>query len=374
MNFDFSEEQTMLRDGITRFLGKTYDFHQRQAIVASATGTSAQVWQKFVELGLLHLPHDEANGGLGGTICDSAAFADLFGRHLVVEPYVGTVLLASRALALANDHPIARDWLARTLEDGTTLAFAHEEGTGTGNPARITTKIERNGERAVLSGAKRLVLDGAEAALLVVTTQLADGAMALALVDPKRPGVTIRGYTTVDGRRAANIDFAGVAVDPTEIVAVDGLALARVIEDAILFLCGEAVGAAEALVEVSSAYAATRQQFGVPIARFQAIAHLLADMKIASVKLRASLLYTLALRETGRATPRDISLFKAQAGRLGRQIGESAVQIHGGVGMTDELIVGHYLKRLLAIDAMFGSADYHLAMAGRVAANQGGAR
>jgi alkylation response protein AidB-like acyl-CoA dehydrogenase len=189
--------------------------------------------------------------------------------------------------------------------------------------------------------------------------------LALLVVEPGTAGVRITPFRTVDGRRAAHIGFAGVEVPADACISADAhAAITTTIGDALVALAAEAVGAMGALLRRTAEYATTRRQFGVPIASFQVVAHRLADMKIAHTRARATLLHTAALVEAGRAAPRDLSVLKAQVGRLGRSVGEAAVQTHGGVGTTDELAVGHYLKRLLAIDAMFGDSDYHLRVIG----------
>ena len=362
MNFDFTNEQTMLRDSVSRLLSQGYSFEQRQKILRSEAGTAAEVWGQFGEMGLLALPLPEDAGGMGGSVTDVVAISELFGASLVVEPYLGSIILAGKALALAPDHAVAADWLARIL-GGTALgAFAYEEGQGTPHPSTIGVTAGARGGRHALSGEKNLVLGGAQADVLVVAARLAGGEPGLFVVDPGGAGVSIGSYATVDGRRAANIRFDDAAGDL--ILADAAAAIEGLVRGAIMVLAAEAVGAMGMLLEMTTRYAATRHQFGVAIGSFQVIAHRMADMKIAYVKARSTLLYTTALAESGQAAARDISLLKAQVGRLGRIIGESAVQIHGGVGMADELAVGHYLKRLLAIDAMFGSSEYHLRRVG----------
>lgn len=366
MNFDFTDEQTMLRDSVSRYLADNYDFARRQKIVRSSQGTSPEVWRQLSDFGLLSLPFSEDVGGIGGSIVDVVAICELFGQHLLVEPYLSSILLAGRALIGADNDGTARDWLARIMSGNVLGAFAHEEGHGLANPADIVTVVTASDDGYRLDGSKRLVLDGGEADILVVSarTPSAQGnesGLALLLVDPKVEGVTSAAFTTIDGRRAAHVNFHQVEIPREHMLNVDaGAAIEALVADAIIALAAEAVGAMGALLRITSQYAATRKQFGVPIASFQAVAHRLADMKIAFTKARSTLLYTTALAEARRATPRDISLLKAQVGRLGRMIGEAAVQTHGGVGMTDELAVGHYLKRLLAIDAMFGSGEHHL--------------
>lgn len=362
MDFTFSAEQTMLRQSVSQYLGRSYAFNQRQAIIGSERGTSPEVWHQLREFGLLALPFGEEVGGLGGSMTDVVAIAEPFGEFLMSEPYLSSIILAGRALAAIEDNDAARDWLTRIIDGDALGAFAHEEGRGTADPARIATTAALGPEGYVLSGEKRLVLGGGDAAVLVVTARLvgadhAEDELGLLLVTPDRSGVALTTYRTSDGRTAANCPFDdahAVLLLPDAAAAIAGI-----LEAAILTLSAEAVGAMSALVETTAAYAGTRQQFGVPIATFQAVAHRLADMKIALLQARSTLLYTTALVEAGHAQPRDISLLKAQVGRLGRTIAESAVQIHGGVGMTDEVAIGHYLKRLLAIDAMFGDSDFH---------------
>lgn len=367
MDFTFSAEQTMLRDSVSQYLGRSYSFEKRQAIIGSESGTSAEVWQQLQEFGLLALPFPEEVGGLGGSIIDIVAIAETFGQHLMSEPYLSSVILAGRALALAQESDAARKWLAKILDGNVFGAFGHEEGRGTADPARITTTATLGPDGYALSGEKRLVLGGGDAQVLVVTARLAgaghaEGELGMVLVSPDAPEVSLTAYRTVDGRKAANCVFDGA---PGVLLKADAAAaITAIIEAAMLALSAEAVGAMTALVDSTVSYAVTRQQFGVPIATFQAVAHRLADMKIALLKARSTLLYTAALVEAGHAQPRDISLLKAQAGRLGRTIAESAVQIHGGVGMTDEVAIGHYLKRILAIDAMFGDSDFHFRKVG----------
>ncbi len=366
MDFTFTSEQEMLRSGLARLLSQTCSFDQRQARLRAGRGHDADVWRQFADMGLLALPFSEAEGGLGGGASDVVAIGELLGRHLVVEPYVGSILLGGKALALAGER--AGALLGTVIAGEAVAALAHEERHGIGPLAMLGTTLSESSGTLRLDGDKRMVLDGAEAQVLVVSARQGDR-LVLVQVDPAAAGVSITGYTTIDGRRAANLRFAGVSIDPAAVLLDNAeAALDGVIALATLALCAEAVGAMGALLEASSTYGATRKQFGVPIASFQAIAHRLADMKIAWAKANALLLHTTALVEAGKGGAREIALLKAQAGRLGRSLGESAVQVHGGIGMTDELNVGHYHKRILAIEAMLGSTDYHLRRVGAAAA------
>ncbi|GAA4684793.1 acyl-CoA dehydrogenase family protein [Pseudonocardia yuanmonensis] len=366
MDFSFTEEQTLLRGSVSQYLQRRYTFEDRQAVVRSEAGWSREVWRGLGELGLHALPFPEEAGGLGGSIVDVVATAELFGAHLLVEPYVASVVLAGAALAAVPDHPGAADRLGRIVAGEAIVAFAHEEGPGTPDPALVATRAERTAGGYVLSGEKKVVLHGADADVLVVSARLhgepgdPDG-LALFVVDAPGAAVAVTPFVTVDGRRAAHLRFDDVELGPDALLAADAHGLIReVLDRAIVALAAEAVGAMGELLRRTAEYASTREQFGVPIGTFQAVAHRLADMKIAVVKARSTLLYTTALAEAGRAGPHDIAVLKAQVGRLGRLVGESAIQTHGGVGMTDELPIGHLHKRVLAIDALFGTTDHHL--------------
>lgn len=369
MDFAFTDEQALLRDSLARYLERNSGFDARRATLQSGAPYSTDVWRHFVDLGLLAAPFPEGAGGLGGSIVDVVAICEVFGEHLVSEPYLSSVLLAGKALA-AGDSGRGRAWLARILEGRATAAFAHEEGRGTPDASLVALTAVPVGRGYRLDGDKRLVLGGAEADLLVVSARLAsdpgdDDGLALFLVDPAVQGVALTRFTTLDGRSAAHLRLDRVEVPAQGLLVRDAGPLIRaIVGEATIALGAEAVGAMGALLRQTCAYASTRKQFGVPLSQFQVVAHRLADMKIAWVKARATMLYTAALGEAGRAGPHDVSLFKAQVGRLGRRIGEAAIQTHGGIGMTDELPVGHYFKRLLAIDAMFGASEHHLRRVG----------
>ncbi len=365
MDFSYTEEQEMLRDGVGKFLEKSYDFDARQAVVRSDDPWSKDAWTQFAEFGLLALPFAEEQGGLGGSITDCVAVSELLGKHLSLEPFVGSIMLAGQALA-SSDSPMAQDWLEKLISGEAIGAFAYEEGRGTAAPDMVAMKAESDGSGFKLSGEKRHVLAGAEADVMVVVARDSEtGALALFLVESGASGINARSYQTVDGCSAANIRFDDVSVEADAVVALDDQELVeQLLTNAMIARAAEAVGAMGALLTMTGEYAATRKQFGVPIGTFQAVAHRLADMKIAYNKALATMTYTAALAESGGATARDIAIMKGQIGKLGRAVGEAAIQTHGGVGMTDELSVSHYHKRLLAIDAQFGSAAYHLRTVG----------
>lgn len=370
MDFTYSKEQQALREALGRYLDKTYAFEQRQDLVRGDRPWSDPAWAQYADLGLLALPFDEERGGIGGTITDVVAISELFGEHLTIEPYLSSVMLAGRTLAAAADDG-ARELLTRVISGQAQVAFAHEERRGTPSAAHVAATGTSNGSELIVSGQKDLVLAGAQAEQLLVTARTSGApgdrdSLVVAVVDPGADGVSMTPYRTIDGRAAATIRLDQVGAEVLQIGDVADV-LDDVLAQAAIALAAESIGAMGALLRTTGEYATTREQFGVPIASFQVIAHRLADMKMAQAKARSSLLYTTALAEAGVATATDVSVLKAQAGRCGRVVAEHAVQIHGGIGTTDELPVGHYLKRVLAIEAMFGDTEFHLRSIGATA-------
>lgn len=365
MDFNFTSEQDMLRDSVAKLLERSYDFDTRQALVASDKAWSDEVWGQFAELGLNMLPFSEEQGGLGGSLADIVAFAGSLGEHLVVEPYIASTVLAGGALA-ASGNATALSWIEKVANGEATLAFAYEEGNGTATPSQISMEVQLSGSTATLTGEKSLVIAGDEAdAIVVVAKDSGTGKLGFTLVEKGADGLSSRGYKTIDGRAAANMRFEGVAGDVLLADAAD--ALDAILANAIIVGAAEALGAMKALLTITGEYAMTRKQFGQPIGMFQVVAHRLADMKIAYTKALSTLTYTAALANSSAASPRDIAILKGQMGKLGREIGESAIQTHGGVGMTDELNVSHFYKRILAFDASLGGYQYHLRRVGEMA-------
>ncbi|WP_106847807.1 acyl-CoA dehydrogenase family protein [Blastococcus sp. Marseille-P5729] len=370
MDFTYTGEQETLRETLRRYLDKAYAFDRRQGLLREGAPWSEAAWTQFAELGLLALPFGEADGGTDGTITDVVAVSELFGSHLTIEPYLSNVMLAGRTLAAAGD-----GWtgalLERMMSGQAQIAFAHEEKRGTPSVSHVSTTAMRDGAGYRLAGQKELVLAAEQAERLLVTARTSGAAgertgLVVVAVDPDADGVSIRPYRTIDGRAAASVRFEQAPAEPLQIADVTTV-LDDVLAQATIALAAESVGAMGALLRTTAEYATTRQQFGVPIASFQVIAHRLADMKMAYSKARATLLYTTALAEAGQATGTNVSVLKAQVGRCGRVVGEHAVQIHGGIGTTDELSVGHYLKRVLAIESMLGDTEFHLRLIGATA-------
>ena len=363
MDLTFTEEQRLLADSVERFLEQERDFHARRAQLAAGVTMAPQVWRHLADQGLLGLPRGEAGGGMGGTIADVVAVAMRFGAALLTEPYLATVILAGAALEAAGSDQ-AHELLERIASGDCVVGFAHDEGVSGGSAAMVATSAIAKDDGFVLSGTKPFVLAAAEAQQLVVSARCGDG-VALFLVDVATDGVAVESFVTIDGRGAGRISFDDARLPEAALLVRDAEGLiAEIVGDAVIYLAAETVGAMDALFRMTASYTATRNQFGVPIGTFQTIAHRLADMKIALTKAQASLIYATALREAGRARPSDISVLKAQTGRLGRSLAEAAVQTHGGVGMTDELAVGHLLKRVLANDALLGDSELHLRLLG----------
>ena len=370
MDFSQTDEQKMLQESVKRLLERSYDFETRQKMLGSGHPWSLEIWQALAEMGILGLPFAEDIGGFGGSMADIVAVAEPFGAHLLIEPYVSSILLAGPCLA-QSDSPAAQAQLAQIIAGEQTAAFAHEERKGTADPSLVSLTATEAADGFTLSGEKRMVLGGAKADVLVVSARTrgtapdADG-LSLFMVDPTQEGVSITPVVAIDGRHAAHITFDGVQVPSEGRIADDAYdVLQAVISRAIVALCAEAVGVMGALLRQTSEYASTRKQFGAPIATFQTISHRLADMKIAYLKARSCLLYTTALMDAGQAGAQEISILKGQIGALGRDIGEAAIQTHGGVGMTDEVSIGHFHKRILTINALFGDSGYHFRAVGK---------
>lgn len=359
MDFTFTQEQDQLRSTLVSALRGEYSFANRQTIVGSATGWSPAVWEQLIELGLTAIPFSEDVGGLDGSVVDLVAAAEVFGARLLAEPWTPSVILAGGVLAAFADHDKARALLEQIAAGDSIGALAHEEGRGTPDPSLVNATAETTGDGHTLTGEKRMVLHGATADILLVTARL-DGELALFVADGT--AAVANAFTTIDGRVAAHLSFEAT---PATLIATNAeVRLREALERAIIVLAADAVGAMGELLDRTAEYASTRQQFGSPIGTFQTIAHRLADMKIAHATSRATLLHSAAVAEAGRLTAQDIAVLKAQVGRLGRSVGETAIQTHGGVGMTDELPIGHLHKRILTFDALLGPADYHLRVLG----------
>ena len=371
MDFDLTEEQSLLRDSVTRLLADAYDFDARKAITASPEGRSPAVWAQFAEMGLLGLPFAEDDGGFGGGPVETMIVMEAFGEALVVEPYLATVVLGGGFLRAAGSAAQKEVLIPGIVAGERLLAFAQTERQARYDLCDIATTARRSGDGWILDGAKGVVLHGDSADTLVVSARTAggqrdSGGIGLFLVPADAPGVERRGYPTQDGMRAAEISFTGVRVGPDAVLGdpEGGLAvIARVVDEAMAALCAEAVGAMAQSQALTLDYIKTRQQFGTAIGQFQALQHRAADMLVALEQARSMAMFAtmMAHEPDADARSRAVAAAKVQIGRSGRFVGQQAVQLHGGVGMTMEYRIGHYFKRLAMIDTLFGDADHHLA-------------
>jgi pimeloyl-CoA dehydrogenase small subunit len=376
MDFAFSDEQRLLKDSVEHLLADRYSFEARQRFMKEPTGWSRELWRRYAELGLLGLPFEEQHGGIGGGPVETMIVMEAFGRALALEPFFATVVLGGSLLRLGADDATRDAMMPKIAAGDLMLAFAHAERQARYDLADVATTARRDGAHYVLDGAKSLVLHGDCADTLIVSARLAgerrdrDG-IGLFVVDADAAGVSRRGYPTVDGLRAAEVALSGVRVGADATIGEPGKAfplIAQVVDGAIAALAAEAVGAMAAMHEITVDYLKTRKQFGVPIGNFQVLQHRAAEMLIALEQARSMALLATMMAEEPDATERRkaIAAAKVQIGRSGRFVGQQAIQLHGGIGMTMEYKVGHYFKRVTTIDALFGDADHHLAELARL--------
>ena len=367
MNFDFKEEQLQLADALRRWIARDYSFEARRAIVQSAGGVSEQAWATLAELGLTALPVPEEQGGFAGDAVDMSVVMQELGRGLVVEPYFATVL-GAEFLRLGGGHA---GLLERVAAGELKLACALGERQSRHDMRDIATRAEREGDGWRLSGDKKVVLHGAQAGVLVVSgriegAQRGEQGIALFAVPAGAAGVHITEYRMLDGQRAADVRLDGVRVGPEAAIGLPGAGwdiLEAALDYGAALLCAEAVGAMDALFAATLEYLKTRQQFGVPIGKFQALQHRMADMYIHLEQARSmALLAAVRLRGGDAAERRQaVSAAKYRVGRAARFVGQQAVQLHGGMGVTDELPAAHYFKRLSTIELTLGDSSHHLA-------------
>jgi pimeloyl-CoA dehydrogenase small subunit len=370
MDFDFTEEQRLLDETVRRLVKDEYDIPKRRSYLAAPEGFSRALWERYAELGLLGLPFAESEGGFGGSAVETMIVMESFGRGLVVEPYLASIVLGGGLIALAGSDAQRRAILPQVAAGKRLLAFAHGERQARYGLSDVETTAKKDGAGWVLEGRKGVVLNGDSTGTLIVSARTGGSSrerqgLALFLVDAKAKGVVIRGYPTVDGLRAAEITLERVAVAGDAVLGTPGAAypvIERVVDRAIAALAAEAVGIMETLNAVTLDYLKTRKQFGVPIGSFQALQHRMADMVIEHEQSKSMAVLAALSADLDDAAERRrvISAAKVQIGKSGRFVGQQAIQLHGGIGMTDEYAAGHYFKRLTMIDQTFGDADHHL--------------
>lgn len=363
MDFDLTDEQRLLADSVNRFVADRYGaFEARQAYRAEPRGYAAANWSAMAEMGLLALPLPEEQGGFGGGPVETMLVMEAFGHGLVVEPYLASIVLGLGLLRRAGGDAALVEQVAT---GAATLAVAHQERQARHDLFDVATTARRDGDAWVLDGAKGVVLHGDSADRLLVSARIAGArrdraGIGLFLLDPTVPGVTRRGYATQDGLRAAEIVLEGARAT---LLAEDALPLIELVADeAIAALCAEAVGAMETLRDLTVDYLKTRQQFGQAIGNFQALQHRAADMLVATEQARSMTMYAAMMVQQPDAAARGTALSAAKAlvGKLADQLGKEAIQLHGGIAMTEEYKAGHYFKRLAMLGVLLGDVDHHL--------------
>ncbi|MBC7416143.1 MAG: acyl-CoA dehydrogenase family protein [Herminiimonas sp.] len=367
MDFTYTEEQTQFSDALRRWVEKDYTFEQRKHIVTSDSGVSDKAWNMLTELGMTALPIPEAQGGFAGTAVDMLVVMQEIGRGLIIEPYFATVF-GAEFLKLAG----GQDALLEQVASGELkLACALGEKQSRHDLADILTTANANGDGFLLNGAKTVVLHGAQAGQLIVSARTAGNqrdttGISLFVVPATAAGVTVREYRTIDSQRAADITFANVQVPASALLGTADAGwdiLDAAADYGTALLCAEAIGAMEALNAATLDYLKTRQQFGVPIGKFQALQHRMADMFMQLEQARS--MATLAAVKVDSADAgerrRTVSAAKARIGQAMKYVGQQAVQLHGGMGVTNELPAAHHFKRLTMIELTLGDTDHHLA-------------
>ncbi|MCO6418959.1 acyl-CoA dehydrogenase family protein [Siccirubricoccus sp. KC 17139] len=367
MDFDLTDDQRLLGESVARLLADEYAFDQRKKLLGVAPGWSEALWARYAELGLLGLPIPEEYGGFGGGAVDVMLLQQAFGRHLVLEPFLATVVLGATAIREAGDKALQEEFLPAIAAGECKLAFAHYERQSRYDITDVlTTATPRNGGW-VLEGGKSVVLHGDCADKLVVSARTggsreeAEG-ISLFLVEGEAEGLLRRGYALRDGTRAAELSLSGAAA---RLIGPKDQALPiveRVVQAGIAAMAGEVIGAMEAMQAMTLDYLKTRQQFGRPIGDNQALQHRAAEMLVAMEQGRSmAMLAAMSLSEADPAErARSISMAKVGVGQAGRFVSQNAVQLHGGIGMTDEYAVGHYFRRVMVIEHMFGDTAWHL--------------
>ena len=378
MDFDFSDEQRMLKDSVGQLITERYTFEQRKQYMKEPAGYSRAMWEQYAEMGLLGLPFDEKYGGVGyanGGPIETMIVMEAFGRGLTLEPYLATVVLGGGLVNLGGSDAQREAILPKIADGSLLLAFAHSEAQSRYDLADVATTAKRDADGWILDGEKSFVAHGNCADKLVVSARIAgdrasrDG-IALFLVDANTPGVSRKSYETQDGQRAAQIKLAGVKVRSNDAIGDPGKALSlieTVADKALAAVAAEAVGAMSASHETTLEYLRTRKQFGVAIGSFQVLQHRAVDVLVNLEQARSMAYYaTMMVNDPDPAErSKAISAATVQIRRSGKFIGQQVVQLHGGIGMTLEYKIGHYFKRLTAMESLLGDTDHHLAALAR---------
>ena len=370
MFIEYSEEQNMLRDSAERYLRDNYSFDSRQAAVKQASGFDAVQWQAFADLGWLAMTFDEDSGGFGGGALETMILCEQFGKFLVLEPYLESVVMVGGLIEAGAQPAIKEQYLTGLIAGELQGAFAYLEEGSVADPTHVKTIAEPSADGFILNGSKTVVLNGPEADFFIVSVSTSanhkDSSQGISLfvVAKDNPGLSLKNYKTYDGRSASELHMTDVAVSNLALVGEldNGFAIAApIFSRAIVAVCAEAVGAMDALLAATVDYTKQRKQFGQSISGFQVLRHRMVDMFM-EIELTRSLLMATAWKLDNNAPDAEqcVAALKAKVGKAGRYVSHNAVQLHGGIGTTDEFSVGHYFKRLATIGVMFGSRDSHL--------------
>lgn len=369
MNFTHTEDRRMLADSLDRYVAEQYSLETRHKISQSAQGYSPGQWARFAELGVIGALFTEAQGGFGGDGFDIAVVFESLGRGLVVEPFLASAVLAGSALAHAGNG--AQQALLASLIDGSHIAtLAHEEADAHYELKRVSTRAVRDGDHYVIDGAKAVVALGDQAQTVIVSARssgdvASEDGISLFVVPADTAGISLRAYPNIDGTRAAEITFTQVRVPAAALLGTEGQGLATLehaVGRGILALCAESLGAMEVAKKQTIEYLQTRKQFGKAIGSFQALQHRMADVLLEIEQARSAVINAAAALQADRSTrERALSAAKYSIGRIGTLVAEECIQLHGGIGMTWELPMPHYAKRLVMIDHQLGDEDHHLA-------------
>ena len=370
MDFSFSDEQTLLKESVSRFITNDYGFESRQKHSRSDAGYSLENWQTFAELGWLGVPFSENHGGFGGGAVETMLMMEEFGKGLVVEPYLATVVACGSALNDFGSEDQKSSFIPEIIDGSKLWALAFAEPQGRFNLADLTTTATASNGSYLLSGHKSVVINGPNANFFIVSVRTSgeqrdETGISLFIIPSDAKGLSKRDYPTVDGQRASELILDNVELDEASRLGEEGQGLnilQQAIDFATLAIGSEAVGCMEVLYKDTVEYCKNREQFGQPIGKFQVLQHRMVDMFMEHEQSK-SLMFMAAMRWDegyGAEAQKAVSAFKVQVGKSGKFVGQSAVQLHGGMGMTDELNIGHYFKRLTIIDTMFGNVDHHL--------------
>lgn len=369
MDLSISEEQSAIRDVISRFIENEYDFEKRMSIAEGDSAFDSDVYNFFVEQGFTAIPFSEEDGGLNGGPIETMLIMKEIGRGLVLEPYLENVILAGGVLKrLATDEQKSK-WLSKIINGELQSTLAFTEPQSRFNLNDVATIAKDNGDRVIINGKKSFVLNGKEADIIIVPVRTsgsqteAEG-ISLFVVESDLPGITKNNYKTVDGHSASEIIFKNVEVNKDNLLGELGKGyqtLESTIDDAILAVCAEATGIMKSLHDKTVEYSKNRVQFGVPIGGFQALQHRMVDTLMACEETESILLWALTTNQDDSSSlKKAISGLKYQIGTAGKHVGQEAVQLHGGMGISWELDIAHFFKRLSSIEILFGNADFHM--------------